>query len=109
MFINEIITVPAGQCFKWAYLEYIKNPGEYTLVHATVHPEHRSTPYKHAWVEDGTKVYDWQTMELGASNYAKVGWPKKIFYQYFRPTNIKVYTGPVGSYYKKYSHTGPWD
>ena len=42
--------------------------------------------------EDKGKVMDWQTMELGMSNFAKKGWPKSQFYKFYTPSDLKVFT-----------------
>ena len=38
------------------------------------------------------KVKDWQTMTLGMSKWAKKGWPKSIFYKFYTPSDLKVFT-----------------
>lgn len=100
----------AGQCFTWAFREYLRRRAageDVALVHARVSPPGGST-YWHAWIESQGRAYDWQTMEAGLSRYAGQGWPIDIFRETFRPTDEKRFTGPVGAQRARYGHTGPW-
>ena len=85
--------IACGQCYSWAYREVQESGG--TLVHGTVsepfaHPPHQ---YDHAWVERRGKVYDWQTMEAHhGGKFSGNGYPKKIFYELFKPTRMTRYS-----------------
>ena len=66
--------------------------------------------YKHAWVEDKGKVKDWQTMTLGMSKWAKKGWPKKEFYKFYSPSNLKVYSAEeAADNWKKTKSMAGWE
>lgn len=114
LFENKIA---CGQCFNWAFLNYVLNKDKGAiLIHGKLLDIWGDTSagkgnyFDHAWIELDGLVQDWQTMEMGMSKYAKKGWPKDIFYEYWKPKNIKKYTGLVPSNLRnKYKHTGPWD
>ena len=104
---------PRGECFPYAFLEYFLRHPNATLVHAMVKPDVPGAPtnhYWHAWVEDDDRVYDWQTMKLGMSKHAFVGWPKADFYELFNPIKVRRYSAPsiIKDFRKKSRHCGPW-
>jgi len=103
-----IETIACGDCYRWAYREVAKDPN-LTLVHGTA-TDFDGKPFAHAWVESGDRVMDWQTMEQGMSKFGKEGgWPKDVFYDFYKPKNIQRYTSDqavrIGPRNK---HFGPW-
>jgi hypothetical protein len=79
------------------------------LVHANVIAPMGKTSYPHGWIERNGKVYDWQTMVMGASNFAGKGWPKHLFYQAFQPTELQTYTKDQALEAAASAlHYGPW-
>ena len=103
--------VPAGRCYDYAYrqaMEHIDR-SDVVIVHGTVHDAWDKHPFVHAWVERDGRVYDWQTMEYGASKYAGVGWPREAFYEAFQPTDVTRYTPEeVVVNTIRQRHKGPW-
>ena len=89
-------TIACGECLSYTYTQAVRNHKKknFKAVYGTVQNKWISggKRYKHAWVEDKGKVMDWQTMELGMSNFAKKGWPKSQFYKFYTPSNLNVYT-----------------
>ena len=89
-------TIACGECLTYAWKTASKNYDnpKMKIVYGEVGNKWISggKRYKHAWVEDKGKVMDWQTMELGMSNFAKKGWPKSQFYKFYTPSNLNVYT-----------------
>lgn len=109
----------AGHCYDWAY-QQIKadESGESILVHGTVSDPFSIPPhsYKHAWVEKGGMVFDWQTMVAhhGGKHMGK-GYPVEVFYELFQPKKMKRYSKEEAykamlKAVKKHGklHYGPW-
>jgi hypothetical protein len=101
--------VPLGLCYQWAY-DQIKNGKKgVKLVHGKVKHPWTGKEYHHAWIEDGNKVKDWQTMEAGSSKHAGKGWPKKEFYKLYQPTETTEYDNTSAMRNAtKHRHYGPW-
>jgi len=98
--------IAMGQCFSWA-CKRVRDGG--SLVHGTVQNPWSGERYAHAWVEDGDRVYDWQTMEAGSSKYAGKGWPKAEFYKTFSPGVEKRYQPHEATVKSMVTrHYGPW-
>ena len=83
-------TIACAECLSYAWKMYMYNQSNKTanrkmkIVYGSVQNKWlaEGRRYKHAWVEDGNLVKDWQTMVLGMSKWAKKGWPKKRFYDF---------------------------
>ena len=93
-------TIACGECLSYAWKMSMYNQSNKTanrkmkIVYGSVQNKWlaEGRRYKHAWVEDGNLVKDWQTMVLGMSKWAKKGWPKKRFYDFYHPKDMKKYT-----------------
>ncbi len=89
-------TIACGECLTYAWKTAAKNYNnpKMKIVYGEVGNKWLSggKRFKHAWVEDKGKVMDWQTMELGMSNYAKKGWPKREYYKYWNPKIDKKFS-----------------
>ena len=93
-------TIACGECLSYAWKMSLYNQSNKTanrkmkIVYGSVQNKWlaEGRRYKHAWVEDGNLVKDWQTMVLGMSKWAKKGWPKKRFYDFYHPKDMKKYT-----------------
>lgn len=103
--------IPCGECFRFA----TKEAGGNDLV---VHGNIKGLTGPHAWIERGSRVFDWQTdrliwyfkQQLGKQEYREKGWPKKEFYATFKPRNMKKYTkeeATINMFRAK--HFGPWE
>ena len=96
--LKEVIA--CGQCLQYAWhTDKVKQSDaqankKMKIVFGTVQNKwiSKGKRYPHAWVEDGNLVKDWQTMVLGMSKWAKKGWPKKRFYDFYHPKDMKKYT-----------------
>ena len=96
--LKEVIA--CGQCLQYAWHTYMVKQSDaqankkMKIVFGTVQNKwiSKGKRYPHAWVEDGNLVKDWQTMVLGMSKWAKKGWPKKRFYDFYHPKDMKKYT-----------------
>ena len=110
--LNE--TIACGECLSYTYKQTMKNHKKknFKAVYGTVQNKlvSNNKRYNHAWVEEGNKVKDWQTMKAGSSKYAGKGWPKKEFYSFWKPKNVKKYTTKeaADTYLEKKSMIG-WD
>jgi hypothetical protein len=111
-------TIACGQCLQYAWHTYMVKQSDaqankkMKIVFGMVGSKWISggKRYKHAWVEDKGKVKDWQTMTLGMSKYAKKGWPKKEFYKFYSPSNLKVYSAKeAADNFKKTKSMAGWD
>ncbi len=95
-------TIACGECFSYAYAR-VREGG--TLVHAVVADPWSGKRYDHAWVEDGGRVYDWQTSQgLGKG-------PRRIkeFKKLYRPENERRFDATEAQInVLKYRHYGPW-
>ena len=93
-------TIACGECLSYVWKMGIINQDnkqankKMKITYGTVQNKHVSNNkrYRHAWVEDGNLVKDWQTMVMGGSKYAKKGWPKKEFYSFWKPKVDKKFT-----------------
>ena len=107
-------TIACGECLSYAWKTYMVNQNNKRMrvAFGTVQNEWISNNkrYPHAWIEDGNLVKDWQTMVAGSSKYAGKGWPKKEFYSFWKPKNVKKYTTKeaADTYLEKKSMIG-WD
>ena len=89
-------TIACGECLSYVWKMGIINQDnkqankKMKITYGTVQNKHVSNNkrYRHAWVEDGNLVKDWQTMVMGGSKYAKKGWPKKEYYFIFKYSNV---------------------
>ena len=92
--LNE--TIACGECLSYTYKQTMKNHRKknFKAVYGTVQNKlvSNNKRYEHAWVEDGNKVKDWQTMEAGSSKYAGKGWPKREYYKTWNPKVDKKFT-----------------
>ena len=107
-------TIACGECLSYAYKFAIRSlkKKNVKIAYGTVQNKWISNNkrYNHAWVEDGNKVKDWQTMEAGASKYAGKGWPIKEFYKFWNVKNEKKYTPlEVIQNYAKHKSIIGWD
>ncbi len=107
-------TIACGECLSYAWKMSMINQDDpkMKIVFGMVGSKWISggKRYKHAWVEDKGKVKDWQTMTLGMSKYAKKGWPKKEFYKFYSPSNLKVYSAKeAADNFKKTKSMVGWD
>ena len=103
--LNE--TIACGECLSYTYKQTMKNHKKknFKAVYGTVQNKlvSNNKRYEHAWVEDGNKVKDWQTMEAGSSKYAGKGWPIKKFYKFWNVKKEKKYTPQeVADNFRKY-------
>ena len=92
-------TIACGECLAYAWKTYMvkQNDKKIRIAFGTVQNKWISNNkrYPHAWVEDGNKVKDWQTNDPKgprSSKYAMKGWPKREFYKFWNPKNVKKYT-----------------
>ena len=93
-------TIAVGECLNYAWKTYIvKQDDEVAnntikIVFGTVQNEwiSKGRRYRHAWVEENGLVKDWQTMELGMSKWAYIGWNKDYYYESWSPKDLKKYT-----------------
>lgn len=96
-------TIACGECLSYAWKTYIINQDnkrankKMKIVFGTVQNEwiSKGKRYKHAWVEDGNLVKDWQTMDPKgprSGKYAMKGWPIKEFYKFWNAKPTKKYT-----------------
>ena len=95
--LTEVIA--CGECLSYTYTQTMKNHKKknFKAVYGTVQNKlvNNNKRYKHAWVEEGNKVKDWQTMDPKgprSGKYAMKGWPKREFYKFWNPKNVKKYT-----------------
>ena len=96
-------TIACGQCLSYAWKTYMVKQDDkqankkMKIVFGTVQNKwiSKGKRYPHAWVEDGNKVKDWQTNDPKGprtSKWAMKGWPKKEFYKFWNPKDMKKYT-----------------
>ena len=93
-------TIACGECLNYAWQTYMVNQDDkqankkMKIVFGSVQNKwiSKGKRYKHAWVEDGNLVKDWQTMKGGSSKWAGKGWPKRMYYQTWNPKDMKKYT-----------------
>ena len=96
-------TIACGQCLSYAWKTYMVKQDDkqankkMKIVFGTVQNKwiSKGKRYPHAWVEDGSLVKDWQTNDPKGprtSKWAMKGWPKKEFYKFWNPKDIKKYT-----------------
>ena len=109
--LNE--TIACGECLSYTYKQTMKNHKKknFKAVYGTVQNKlvNNNKRYKHAWVEEGNKVKDWQTMKAGSSKYAGKGWPKREFYKFWNVKNEKKYTPQeVADNFRKYKTIEGW-
>lgn len=109
-------SLKGGECFSYVFKDAldrkIKGLNDSVYVHAVVNDPYNieGKKYSHAWVERGGKVYDWQTMELGMSKFAGVGWDKEVFYDLYNPEDIQEYTAKeIIKKSHEVGHVGPWE
>ena len=107
-------TIACGECLSYAYKFAIRSlkKKNVKIAYGTVQNKWISNNkrYNHAWVEDGNKVKDWQTMEAGSSKYAGKGWPIKEFYKFWNVKNEKKYTPQeVADNFRKYKSIIGWN
>lgn len=95
-------TIACGQCFSYAYARAQKGG---KIVHARVVDPWSKKLYDHAWVEQGGRVYDWQTSQgLGKGPRRKAE-----FYALYKPTDIRTFdltSARVNAL--RHKHYGPW-
>jgi hypothetical protein len=110
-FLNEN-TIALGQCYSYAYMQAVNNihnPRGVKIVYGTV-DEWDGKRIKHAWVNDKGLIKDWQTMELGTSNWANKGIPEKEFKKHWKPKIFKEYTpSEVVNNVRDYKKLMAWD
>ena len=110
-------TIACGECLTYAYTQAVKNHTKknFKAVYGTVQNKWISggKRYKHAWVEDGNLVKDWQTNDPKgprSSKYAGKGWPKREFYKVWNVKNEKKYTPQeVADNFRKTKSIMGWD
>ena len=96
-------TIACGECLSYAWKMSMYNQSNKTanrkmkIVYGSVQNKWlaEGRRYKHAWVEDGNLVKDWQTNDPKGprtSKWAMKGWPKKEFYKFWNPKDMKKYT-----------------
>jgi uncharacterized membrane protein (UPF0127 family) len=119
--LDERKTIACGECYPWAFNEFIKSGGRgMTLNHGTiVAPQSLNTKrYGHAWIEKGGRIFDWQMMVMGdGGKFRGKGYPKDIFKELFKPKDVNTYRTTeeallaVASAEKKHgkTHYGPWE
>ena len=110
--LNE--TIACGECLTYTYTQTVRNHTKknFKAVYGTVQNKFISNNkrYKHAWVEDGNLVKDWQTMVMGGSKYAGKGWPKREFYKFWNVKKEKKYEPiEVIQNYTKHKSIIGWD
>lgn len=94
-------TIPIGDCYAYAYKRVQKGG---TLFQGTVTHPWDKNDILHAWVEDGGKVYDYQTQVMGRK-------PMKVadYYKTWLPKAVKEYTADEAKVQVlKHKHYGPW-
>ena len=92
--------IACGECLNYAWQTYMVKQDDkqankkMKIVFGSVQNKwiSKGKRYKHAWVEDGNLVKDWQTMKGGSSKWAGKGWPKRMYYQTWNPKDMKKYT-----------------
>ena len=80
-------TIACGECLSYAWKMSMYNQSNKTanrkmkIVYGSVQNKWlaEGRRYKHAWVEDGNLVKDWQTMVLGMSKWRRKVGQKKDF------------------------------
>ncbi len=114
--LNE--TIACGECLSYAWKTYIMNQDnkvanrKMKISFGTIQNKWSAggKRYEHAWVEDGNLVKDWQTMVMGGSKYKFKGWPKREFYKFWNPKNVKKYTPKeAADNFKKTKSMIGWD
>ena len=87
--------IRAGLCFHWVHKQALGvavDGGNITVFHGVVTEPFTSNSYPHAWIVKDGLIQDWQTMVMGGSKFAYEGWPIDLFYETFKPTEIREYT-----------------
>ena len=93
-------TIACGECLNYVWQTYMVKQDDkqankkMKITFGTVQNKwiSKGKRYKHAWVEDGNLVKDWQTMKAGSSKWAGKGWPKREYYKAWNPKDMKKYT-----------------
>lgn len=109
--IDESAVVPVGECFSYANKLAMKltDDPEARVVHATVQPSWHPRRYAHAWVETKDRVFDWQAAAFPRHNYHRTGWPRQLFYDEFKPKDVKKYRPEEAvALMVRHHHHGPW-
>ncbi len=121
IYLNQLLieaTIACGECLSYAWKMGIINQDnkqankKMKIAYGTVQNKwiSKGKRYRHAWVEDGNLVKDWQTMKAGSSKYAGKGWPKREFYKVWNVKNEKKYTPQeVADNFRKYKSIMGWD
>jgi len=100
---EAVDTVPVGDCFGYANTEAKNHPGS-TVCHGIVHHPWSGKKIRHAWVEDGEQIHDWQSSH-GMRNKLD----KATFYSTWKPTQVKRYTPEQAAINMlRHGHHGPW-
>jgi len=87
----------------------IVNSENIRCVHGKVRQPFTDYYYNHAWIEINGVVKDWQTMKMGSSKFANIGWPKDLFYETFNPIEVKEYSSKqLIKMVQKLGHAGPF-
>ena len=111
-------TIACGECLSYAWQTYMVKQDDkqankkMKIVFGSVQNKwiSKGKRYKHACVEDGNLVKDWQTMKAGSSKYAGKGWPIKEFYKFWNVKNEKKYEPlEVIQNYTKHKSIIGWD
>ena len=110
--LTEVIA--CGECLSYAYKYAIRSlkKKNVKITYGTVQNKWISNNkrYNHAWVEDGNKVKDWQTMVMKSSKYGGKGWPIREFYKFWNVKNEKKYAPlEVIQNYAKHKSIMGWD
>ena len=104
-------TIALGQCYphaiklandatneEWDDLEKFK------VVHGRVTNKWGGEPYKHAWVEKGDMIFDWQTHTTKPD-----GISRNVYYDMYQPEIHNEYTAKETTLNCiKSGHKGPW-
>ena len=110
-------TIACGECLSYAWKMSMvhQDDPKMKIVYGMVGSKWISggKRYKHAWVEDGNLVKDWQTNDPKgprSSKYAGKGWPKREFYKVWNVKNEKKYTPQeVADNFRKTKSIMGWD
>ena len=113
-YIRELLvekTIAIGQCYPHA-VGMAKDSGiadkndlsKFKVIHGKITNKWNGKSTKHAWVEKGDMIFDWQTHSTKPD-----GIPRNVYYDMFQPEIYKEYTAAetivncVNT-----GHAGPW-
>jgi|TARA_R110000744_G_C18965177_1_gene517400 hypothetical protein len=111
-YVRELLVEKAiGQCYPFALdmawdssKEESNDLMKFKIVHGRITNKWNNESYKHAWVEKGDMIFDWQTHSTKPA-----GVPRDVYYDMFQPEIHNEYTAKetIANCIKA-GHKGPW-